>query len=97
MLGLTFVKRGAEGVKATTSGLGPISIPNHSCDEKRRLGSEYDAYTARYSRMVKILRQRMGIISKPGYEELLHTAEAARVISEKARLKLEGHIAEHGC
>ena len=67
------------------------------CSEKLRLGHEYDAYTAQYSRTVKALRQQMGIISKLKYEELVRTAEAARIISENARLKLETHIAEHGC
>jgi hypothetical protein len=77
-----------------------VSVPiqrREFCSEKLRLGHEYDAYTAQYSRTVKALRQQMGIVSKPKYEELSRSVEAARTISEGYRLKLETHIADHGC
>ena len=67
------------------------------CSEKLRLGTDYQAYAAQYSRAVKTLREQMGVLSKAGYEDLLRYTEEAREHAEKARLALSQHTREHGC
>ena len=67
------------------------------CDEKMRLARAYDVYAAQYSRSVKILYKRMGVLPKSGYNELLRSTEEARALCEQARQALESHVAEHGC
>ena len=68
-----------------------------ACREKLRLASEYGECAAQYSDAVKTMQQRMGVLSKTGYNELLRSAEEARERAEKARLALSRHAQEHGC
>jgi hypothetical protein len=68
-----------------------------TCSEKLRLASEYGLYAAQYSRTVETLHQRMGVLSKVGYEELLRSTEQARQQAERSRLALNLDTKEHGC
>jgi hypothetical protein len=67
------------------------------CEEKTRLGTEYDATTSRFSEAVRELHQRMGTSLKDEYDRLERASNEARVRSEQARLALEQHVAAHGC
>jgi hypothetical protein len=68
-----------------------------SCEEKKRLTSEYESTTTKFSQAVAEPRRRMGTSSKEEYQRLDRAANEARVSSEHARLTLEQHIAAHGC
>jgi hypothetical protein len=72
--------------------IGPMS-----CEEKTRLGIEYEAATSKFSDAVKELRRRMGTSPKDEYDRLERASNEARVRSEQARLALEQHVASHGC
>ena len=72
--------------------IGPMS-----CEEKTRLGIEYEAATSKFSDAVKELRRRMGTSPKDEYDRLERASNEARVRSEQARLALEQHVAAHGC
>jgi hypothetical protein len=67
------------------------------CAEKDLLLREYDAAASDFSRAVQVLRTRLGVLSKGEYEKLREFSEQSRLRSEKARLALEAHIADHGC
>jgi hypothetical protein len=41
-----------------------------SCEEKVRLGMEYDAATSKFSEAVRELRRRMGTSAKDEYDRL---------------------------
>jgi len=68
-----------------------------SCEEKRRLATEYEATTAKFSDAVTELRKKMGTSAKEEYQRLDRAANEARVKSEQARLALEQHISAHRC
>ena len=68
-----------------------------ACDEKQRLGVEYDAATARFAAAVTELQRKMGTSPKSEFERLSRAADEARVRSEQARLALEQHIAANDC
>ena len=68
-----------------------------TCDHKMQLAHNYSIYADQHARAVKALRQRMGIVPERDYSDLLRATEDARELSEKARLALEKHTAEHGC
>lgn len=68
-----------------------------SCDVEVRLTSEYEDATALFFAAVTELRRKIGISTKEHCEQLGRMANDARVKSEKARLALEQHIAEHRC
>ena len=70
---------------------------SEACSDKVRLATDYQSYATQYSRAVSTLRQRMGVLSKAGYEDLLRSAEEARELADKARLALNQHTHEHGC
>jgi hypothetical protein len=68
-----------------------------ACEEKKRLGSEYEIATKKFSEAVSELQEMMGISSKAQYEHLSRATDEARVRSEQARLALEQHIGAHRC
>jgi ATP-dependent helicase YprA (DUF1998 family) len=68
-----------------------------SCEEKRRLATEYEAATAKFSEAVTELRKKMGTSAKEEYQRLDRAANEARVKSEQARLALEQHVSAHRC
>ena len=68
-----------------------------ACEEKQRLGLEYEMATKRFSQAVSELQQKMGVSTKPEYERLSRIADEARVRSEQARLALEQHVGAHLC
>jgi len=64
---------------------------NMSCEEKKRLASEYENATTKFSHGVAELRKRMGTSTKEEYQRLDRASNEASVISEHARLALEQH------
>lgn len=71
------------------------SIP--SCTEKAHRLEEFQNAAEVYLQRVEELQRKTATSSKPEYEELVKGVEAARSESERIRLALEQHIAEHGC
>lgn len=67
------------------------------CEEKQRLGLEYEIATKKFSDAVTELQRKMGTSPKNDYDRLSRAADEARVKSEQARLALEQHIASHRC
>ena len=57
-----------------------------ACEEKQRLGVEYDAATSRFAAAVTELQRKMGTSSKSEFERLSRAADEAQVRSEQARL-----------
>lgn len=56
-----------------------------SCEEKRRLATEYEATTPKFSEAVTELRKKMGTSAKEEYQRLDRAAnEAARNLSKRA-------------
>lgn len=68
-----------------------------NCEVKIRLTSQYEEATTLFSEAVTELRRKIGISTREDYEQLGRRANDARVKSERARLALEQHIAEHRC
>jgi hypothetical protein len=68
-----------------------------SCEEKKRLATEYESTTAKFAEAVADLRKKMGTSAKEEYQRLDRAANEARVRSEQARLALEQHVSAHGC
>jgi ATP-dependent helicase YprA (DUF1998 family) len=68
-----------------------------SCEEKKRLATEYEAATGKFSEAVTELRKKMGTSAKEEYQRLDRATNEARVKSEQARLALEQHISAHRC
>jgi hypothetical protein len=68
-----------------------------TCDEKRRLGAEYETATNNFAASVAELQQKIGTSSQEEYSRLQRASNEARVKSEQARLALEQHLAAHGC
>jgi len=67
------------------------------CEEKRRLGMEFEAATNKFAAAVTELQRKMGTSAKSEYDRLSRAADETRVKSELARIALEQHIAAHGC
>jgi hypothetical protein len=67
-----------------------------SCDDKKRLATEYES-AAKFSQAVADLRRKIGTSTKEEYRRLDRAANEARIFSEQARLALGQHIATHGC
>ncbi len=70
------------------------SITN--CEEKRRLATEYEAATTKFSEAVTELRKRMGTSPREEYLRRDRTANEARVRPEQARPALEQRVAARG-
>ncbi len=68
-----------------------------TCEEKTRLGAEYEAATGRFFAAVTELQRKMGTSPREEYDRMSRAANEARVKSEHARLALEEHIAVHRC
>jgi hypothetical protein len=68
-----------------------------SCEEKKRLATEYEVATAKFSEAVTELRKKMGTSAKEEYQRLDRATNETRVKSEQARLALEQHISAHRC
>lgn len=73
------------------------NVDDMACEEKQRLGGEYEAATKKFSDAVTELQRKMGTSPKDDYDRLSRAADEARVKSEQARLALEQHIAAHRC
>jgi hypothetical protein len=72
------------------------SMPG-ACAEKERLLREYQTAAEDYSRAVRALSERSGVMSKASYIEIRDYSEAARAKAEAARNAMDRHVAEHGC
>ena len=59
--------------------------------------NEYSSATLALSARVEELVQKTVTLPKAEYTRLHEAAEQARVTAEQAHLKLEKHVAEHGC
>jgi len=67
------------------------------CDEKARLVEEHHRAAIAYSQALRALNQQKKILSAPEYQRLRKTVDEKAAESEKARLALQRHQAEHGC
>jgi hypothetical protein len=67
------------------------------CPERITLLGEYNYATAAYAQAVERLQRRIGVSSRYEYEELKRSSEQARSTAERARNRLEEHVARHGC
>lgn len=68
-----------------------------TCEQKKRLATEYETATMKFSQAVGELRKKLGVSTIEEYQRLDRAANEARVKSEQARLALEQHIASHRC
>jgi ElaB/YqjD/DUF883 family membrane-anchored ribosome-binding protein len=68
-----------------------------TCEEKHRLTGEHHAAIESYGDAVSKLLNGIGTTAKDDYERLRKRADEFRLYSERMRLALEQHIAEHGC
>jgi hypothetical protein len=68
-----------------------------NCEEKRRLATEYEATTPKFSKAVAEPRKKTGTSANEEYKRFERAANEARVKSEQARLALEQHVSAHGC
>ena len=88
-------------ITAVTMSLTPngnvASLEDEQCIEKRRLVENYQQATARFSKQLTILNERLGTSPRDEYDELRRAVDTERVRSEQARLALEQHVADHGC
>ena len=67
------------------------------CEEKRRLVSEYQETTGKFSQAVTELLGKLGKSSRDDYQRLKTVSQERRARSEQARLALEQHVAAHQC
>jgi hypothetical protein len=65
------------------------------CQEYRRLFEAYHQATSVHSRAVSDLSKAAS--GYRDYPALWQACEKARLASERARIALDAHIAEHGC
>jgi hypothetical protein len=68
-----------------------------NCERKIKLTNNYQTATSLFSEAVVELRRKIGTSTKEDYDRLSRAANDARAKSERARLALEQHIAEHRC
>jgi hypothetical protein len=71
--------------------------PYHNCEDKNRLLMNFSNATVKFSQTVLTLHRMTPKSTKEEFRELDRTATEARINSERARVELEQHIAEHGC
>jgi hypothetical protein len=67
------------------------------CEEKKRLGKEYESATASFAAAVRQLQLNIGTSTRAEYALLQRVSDEARVKSEQSRLALEQHVAIHAC
>ena len=67
------------------------------CAEKSDLISAYKAATQKYSDAVAKLNQNMGICAKDRYDVFHRLAQEALQLADKARERLDNHVAKHAC
>jgi hypothetical protein len=67
------------------------------CSTKQHLLEEYDRATEKYLHALQELRANMATTPKGIYKSLLDASEAARLVSERARIALERHVETHAC
>jgi hypothetical protein len=72
----------------------PLPLP---CAEKSELITAYKEATQRYSDAVAKLNQNMGICAKDRYDLFYRLAHEARQLADKARERLDNHVAKHAC
>ena len=72
-------------------------LKDEQCIEKRRLVETYQQATARFSKQLTILNERLGTSPRDEYDELRRAVDTERMRSEQARLALEQHVADRGC
>jgi hypothetical protein len=85
---------------STSSGLGPIRIPELStcpCERHDELMAAYRKAQALFSMTLDALEASRAAASKAEYERMRNYTEQTRLSAEDARMDLEQHIAEHGC
>jgi len=68
-----------------------------TCEQKTRLGADYETATDKFASAVSVLQRKMGTSIKEEYARLDRPANEARLRSEQARLALAQHITAHGC
>ena len=74
--------------------------PTHEtgvCSEKAQLLHDYQIAAADYARIVMVLSERSGVMSKADYIEIRDYSATARAKTEAARTALDRHVAAHGC
>ena len=65
-----------------------------ACVERERLRERYKAAIRAYRDMITVLDY---VLSQREFEETYEVAEKARWEFVRARVALQGHVAEHGC
>ena len=73
------------------------SPPAQPCEEMIRLVEEHHRAALAYARALRSLNQKRKVSSSLEYQQLRETADDEARNSEKARLALKRHQAEHGC
>lgn len=74
----------------------PIPV-TQTCPEKQRLLDACQVAAADYSTPVRMLAERVGVLSRADYVRIRDYSERARFKAEAARNAMDRHIAEHGC
>jgi hypothetical protein len=67
------------------------------CDEYGSLLSEYQKAVSRFSTTLVALEAGRRTVGRAEYARMLGYVDQARLYSERARINLEKHTAEHGC
>jgi hypothetical protein len=67
------------------------------CDEKARLVEEHHRAALAYSRALRALNHERKISSAADYQRLRKIVDEEAANSERVRLSLQRHQAEHGC
>jgi hypothetical protein len=67
------------------------------CEEHRDLLKAYREAVATFSRTLEALETARATAARAEYQRMARRVEEARLDSEKARIALEKHTAEHGC
>jgi hypothetical protein len=67
------------------------------CEERTSLLAAYNDTTAVYAKSFLKLHGRIGTNVLGEYSRLADAVETARHHAERARLRLEVHMSEHGC
>jgi len=67
------------------------------CEEKIRLVQEHHRAALAFSKELRVLNQQKKAASAQEFQGLRKTVDEETANSEKARLSLQHHQAEHGC
>ena len=67
------------------------------CPERIRLRNKYQVAVSDYSRAVKVLAERTGVMSLEDYDRVRDFCEKSRVKYEEARAAMDWHINDHDC